>query len=284
MNMFFRATETSPTVELTYTQLRALVRKGEVPPSALVCDLLLTQNEWWTIDNLRLFHQSSPHDHPPGERLRKSDAARAKRRAEEEEDSQHLMQLLDDYCEGNLLERSLGLAPLENLLADPGVIGASRLWILPSFFGEEAWTLEFRENDLGVEIVSAQQSIWYQEFADSTPDLRVDPSTTKRRLAYARAPSPMKAWWRFLELAMDAPDTAARLRDGTSFRHQVLGPTQAIDVCWFNPRMVPNQAALILAYWECLQEAGLLSRIPTSSLFPSSEPPSPRRGFGDEEK
>jgi hypothetical protein len=53
--MLFRATESSEAIELTYTQLRDMVRTGDVSPSALVRDPLLTRNEWWTIDNLRLF-------------------------------------------------------------------------------------------------------------------------------------------------------------------------------------------------------------------------------------
>ena len=66
--MLYRESADSEPLEVTTNELRARVRAGLVAPTALVRDPLLTPDEWWTIDNLRLFH-NSPFGGNPSEKV-----------------------------------------------------------------------------------------------------------------------------------------------------------------------------------------------------------------------
>jgi hypothetical protein len=67
-----------------YDEFKERIRKGEVSPGDQVQDRVLTNDQWWTVDNLRIFHRLSPSRHVKGPHLvAREKAEEEKRRLEE---------------------------------------------------------------------------------------------------------------------------------------------------------------------------------------------------------
>ena len=60
MNIILKTHGTGETVVIGYNEFKDRIRKGEVFPEDQVQDRVLTNDEWWTVDNLRIFHNLSP--------------------------------------------------------------------------------------------------------------------------------------------------------------------------------------------------------------------------------
>ena len=67
----FRLNEEDKAHEISLDELKARIASSEIGPKALVCDRVLTNGEWWSLDNLNLFHTHSPVHHEAGGHLRK---------------------------------------------------------------------------------------------------------------------------------------------------------------------------------------------------------------------
>ena len=79
MEIFFKNRETGEVTTLPYNEFKDGIRKGEVLPQDEVQDRVLTNNEWRTVDNLRIFHKLSPDRYPSGPYLAARERAEAER-------------------------------------------------------------------------------------------------------------------------------------------------------------------------------------------------------------
>jgi hypothetical protein len=70
---------TGETRVISYDEFKERVRRGEILPEDQVQDRILTNDQWWTVDNLRIFHRLCPIRYTKGPHLV------ARERGEEEE-------------------------------------------------------------------------------------------------------------------------------------------------------------------------------------------------------
>ena len=77
MEIFFKVHKTGKISPLDYNEFKDRILKGEVLPQDEVQDRVLTNNEWRTVDNLRIFHHLSLRRHPSGPHLAARERAEA---------------------------------------------------------------------------------------------------------------------------------------------------------------------------------------------------------------
>jgi hypothetical protein len=80
MSIILRTHATGETRVISFEDFKERVRAGEIFPKDQVQDRVLTNNQWWTVDNLRLFHRLCPIHYTKGPFLV------AREKAEEEQD------------------------------------------------------------------------------------------------------------------------------------------------------------------------------------------------------
>jgi hypothetical protein len=285
--MEYRASSADTTRTLTWDEFHAMIRRGEVAPSALVRARAVTDDDWWTADNLCVFHRESPVKYPFGEHLA-TQLERARRKKEREARLYDALRPYFDACERPwMVEDCYGLTPLEVITTEPAVCGASRLTIsaalapeyivtcaLTSFGPEYIVTCAFTSRELEVEAVtgsmSARTALWLQWFRpELVPDLEYEPPANVppleiRRatmvLPLERAPRPFRSWEVLLELTRAAPACDNQAFDGASFVHELRGGDVRLRATWSNPRrdVDPPQCGLVAAYRELLTATALV--------------------------
>jgi hypothetical protein len=127
--LHIRRTATAEPEDLTWQAPEAAIATGQLGPQVLVCNEVVTHTEWWTLDDLRFFHRGSPVRHPPGNRLE----AELQAEKQQEEESRRASEQMKAWHRGSLIEEQLRLRALDRIVAAPGVLGATRLFVLPDF-------------------------------------------------------------------------------------------------------------------------------------------------------
>jgi hypothetical protein len=111
----FRSAPTEPVLKLTWDEFEQMVRRGQVTPSDLVRARVITGDDWWTADNLALFHRTSAVKHPHGKHLAAEvEAKRLRRQRDWHETITYL-----HYHSARDAEIALRLLPLPVVVADP---------------------------------------------------------------------------------------------------------------------------------------------------------------------
>src|SRR5262245_21735799 len=220
-----------PPLDIPVEDFDRLTRAGEIPPDALVWGKFLTGGEWRSADNLRRFHKNSPRPCPHGPILEEE----LRREAVERRRSERLAHLHREYSEGSLLEDRFGLPPLSSLAVAPGVVGAARLLVRPSFTPESVVTLIYRRDGLQVEGAKGSENLWYAlahlihsaeaEGAPAEEALPPIEGWVRLRVEWSmsapEARDAFLAWDDFLERARQADDFRGVMVDGTGYRHKV---------------------------------------------------------------
>lgn len=273
--MEYRASSTSPTQTLTWDEFHAMIRRGEVAPTALVCARVITGDDWWTADNLSVFHRESPVKYPLGHHLA-AELDRLRRQREREARIYAALRPYYEACEQPwMVEDCYGITPLEVLVTEPTVIGASRLTISAAFAPEYIVTCAFTSRELQIEAVTgsmpAATALWFQWFRpELVPELDYDPPANVPALEIhratmvlplERAPRPFRSWQLLLTLTRAAPDCRNSALDGVSFFHELRGGDVRLRAGWTNPTREddPGQFALVAAYRKLLKGTGLVA-------------------------
>jgi len=281
LDIQIKETETSTTMMVGLYELKARIQRGEARPDVLVCDRVLTNNEWWTLDNLNIFHNNSPIKYPPGRHLREKQDIQQQRN-----DAQaRWWQLIEEYRSGNLLEQRFNLASLADLHAQHGVVGITRLWILPSFEPERVFTFIYEEDSILIHAAQGQTSLWqslpqvdsvngvWQEIAREP----FDPSQIVSRHAKIplnELPEILNQWNNLVTATRLATSCNSLCIDGISFRHSLFGAAE-FNAYWCNPAedIHPLQCTLLKAYRRCAAIAQLeqfwKGPTPNSSSLPN---------------
>jgi hypothetical protein len=271
--MEYRASSTGPTRTLTWDEFHAMIRRGEVAPSSLVRARVITGDDWWTADNLCVFHRESPVKHPFGHLA--AELERARREGERQARLDAALRPYYDACnQGWVVEDCYGLTPLEVVVMQRAVIGASRLTVSAAFAPEYIVTCAFTSREIEVEAVTgsmpARTALWLQWFRpELVPGLEYVPPADVpaleiRRatmvLALDRAPQPFRSWEVLLGLTRAAPDCENPVFDGVSFAHDLRGGDVRLTAGWTNPKrdVDTRQFALVAAYRELLVATGLV--------------------------
>jgi hypothetical protein len=272
--MDYRASPTSPTQTLTWDEFHAMIRRGEVAPDSLVRARVVTGVDWWTADNLAVFHRESPVKYPLGPHL----AAELERVRLEKERRTRISTALQPFyeaCENPwMLEDCYGLTPLEVVLTQPDVVGVSRLTISASFAPEYVVTCAFTARDVHIEAVTgsmdARSALWFQWFRpELAPELEYEPPADAPALEIRRAtmvvplpeaPGPFRSWEVLLAATRVAPSCHNSALDGVGFSHELRAGDVRLVAGWSNPRRDtdPRQFALIGAYREVLEATRLV--------------------------
>jgi hypothetical protein len=266
LDIQFKETESAPAMVVGYYDLKDQIARGDVGPKSLVCDRVLTHGEWWTLDNLNFFHKTTPIRHPAGPLLQQ----RQNLCREREEKEKRSWQLQSAYIHGNLIEESFHLSPLAELIKGKNVPGATRLFVLRSFEPERIFTFIFAKDCIHIEAVQGQTSLWYSlpqvcsingvwtESAgkpfDSAQILKAS-----NEIGLDVAPVQLKSWSELLAATQAATDCSNRRVDGSTFRHQLCSPHEALSAAWNNPDAKQDvfQSQLLMAYFNCLETAKL---------------------------
>jgi len=257
--MFFRRNQKSETIEVTYAQMRALVGQGDVPPDAMVCDPLLTQGQWWTIDNLRLYHQCSPEPHLPGKHLLIHDAAR---KAMEADLAAAQLQREPDSPLKDFLGMRVALPSLGWLSEEPGLLGASRLTVHHRVF---VVTLIFKPSAIEVERMFETYPPVPFGWQDDEGKRFREAVVEKGQLAYEETHELMRSWSHFVSFARDAEvDGTNEPPSEAPILHELFDPGEPNEVIesyqWLSGlRGNRRRTELVQAYGECLEAAGLES-------------------------
>jgi hypothetical protein len=273
--MEYRASLTSPPRTLTWDEFHAMIRRGEVAPNSLVRAHVITGDDWWTADNLSVFHRESPMKYPVGPHLA-AELERVRLAREREAQRYAAMRPFYEACELPwMLEDCYGITPLEVVVTEPAVIGASRLTISPSFAPECVVTCAFTSREIRVEAVTgsmdARTALWFEcyrlgllpdrelEPREDVPALEVWRATTV--LPLGKAPPPFRSWEVLLAVSRAAPSCRNQALDGARFSHDLRGGDVHLRAGWANPArdVNPQQVALVAAYRRVLKATGLVA-------------------------
>jgi hypothetical protein len=272
--MEYRATATDPPRTLAWDEFEAMVRGGEVAPTALVRARVITGDDWWTADNLSLFHRASPVRYPLGHRLSMELEREQRRKEREERMLAALAPYFESYDNGSFVEDCFRVTPLATLVAEPTVVGASRLITMESFVPEYIVTCTFTRQELRVEAVTATTPAMgtmpplprelVEELWDKPPKV-FDPRDIRSAttvLALEQVPQPFRSSETLFHAARTASSYENPAMDGTSYWHKVRGADVHIEARWENPEPDGDtgQLALVAAYAKLLAATGLKVR------------------------
>lgn len=262
----YRLSEDDKAREVSLEEIKTHIAAGKIGPKALVFDRVLTNNEWWTFDDLNIFHKNSPADHPPGDRLRK------KREVEEHrnEAQKRSWTMLAAYMEGSLIDERYNLTALPEISRQQGDVTVARLYVLRSFDAESIFTFSFDSKNISVEAVCGATSLWrsipqvgstngmWKETV-STPFEASHIMRSVVALDLAQAPEIFHQWEGIEEVVRLAPNCTTAALDGVGYRHQFFSANGLQAAEWRNPDPVRHaaQTKLIEAYRELVKLAGL---------------------------
>ncbi|MDJ0607718.1 MAG: hypothetical protein QNJ67_01980 [Kiloniellales bacterium] len=255
--MEFRPTPQDEPVELTFEEFDELVRAGTVRPKAQYRSKW-TNYEWRPVDRIPRFLRLIP----PGYKYEDELKERRAEIAESLLQAERQAEFYETYVSGELIESCYGLEPLEKVALDPGVVGAARFIILPSFATERVVTFRFGPKSLSLEGVVGEESVFHAVAKAGLPRRPYESRLVHLQgdLGYYEAPAPFTSWETFVDKAVDAPSCFAFVLDGVGYAQRVLVKGEVVAVRWFNPgheREHARQTALVRAYCECLRKAGM---------------------------
>jgi hypothetical protein len=281
--MEYRATATDPPRTMAWDEFETMVGRGEVAPTALVRARVITGEDWWTADNLSLFHRVSPVKYPFGQYLVAELERKRQRQEQAARETAFFAPYYRAYEDGSLIEDFYDLTPLATLVAGPAVMGASRLIVMPSFAPERVVTCVLTPSGVRVDAVTAMTTVLgsilsplfegtgeesrfvgtgkasREELRMACPPELIRSATTE--LTFDRAPRLFRSWEALVDAVHVAPTCHGRgVLDGTYYRHIVRGGDVHVDTKWDSPRLGPDpgQTALVAAYAELVAATGLV--------------------------
>lgn len=262
------------TIDIDYDDLKAMISRGEIGPSVLIKGHILTDDEWRTIDNLRIYHRYSPEAHPLGEKLQD------KREFEQRMSISSTIQgaLCSSYLQGNLIEASYYLSSLEGIVRDQKALGASRLLYITSSEPEKILTFVFKQDVVRIDAVmgvvqlrsSFRRLIYWALNTVGTNEMTITPFQYDQQIRKSHSiktknlPKPIHSWGDLVTHSLEAGECADALRvDGggvsEAFRHKVVDDEISIDVEWVCPMPHKDAAQLEIVQWyrDCSKRVGL---------------------------
>ncbi len=263
----FRSAPTEPVLKLTWDEFEQMVRRGQVAPTDLVRANVITGDNWWTADNLALFHRTSAVKYPYGQYLAAEVEAKRVRRKRD------WHQGITDMGYHGLRdsEQALRLLPLPLAVAEPGVLAASRFITSPSFRRSRIVTCVYVASELRVEVITpplgaSSSHLECPLTADAEwatcPTVHLPVVLVSRATAsveWARAPEPFRSPDALVAAARRAIPCWTHTLDGVGYQHLVMRGTELLYANWSNPRRREHveQLALVAAYESLLASTGL---------------------------
>ncbi len=254
----FRSAPTEPALKLTWDEFERMVRRGQVKPTDLVRARVITGDDWWTADNLAVFHRNSKVKHPYGQQL--AAEVDAKKRRAEVDWQERITDL--EYHWITDFEHGLRLMPLPLVVAEPGVLAASRFIARPSFRADQIVNCVYTESEIRVELITASvrgrsPHLHCELTGDGTwaacPTLQLPLIPVRRETAAIepqRAPRLLRSARAVNAAAKRAPPCSTMTLDGVGYHHFVMNPTHMLYAYWRNPRGEEHarQLELVAAY------------------------------------
>jgi hypothetical protein len=256
-----RESESGAVQEVILDDLKERIRTGELGPKVQLKDGYWTANEWWTLDNLRLFHSSSPNYHTPGPHL----AAKLHRESEKEaaEESVRAWQKkVSESLPDDFLERCYGTKKLSALWAERRSVGIARLVERPAFGYPRFTTLFYGSNSAEAEVIETKQNPYssvgaaygapwlplpdWSKTATEFSELYVD--LWKSDTNHRKLPNVFRSWVTFVETCRKADDCSTPTLDGIGFIHEILDADVHVTAAWSNPS--PREHALQISLVE----------------------------------
>ena len=252
--------ETVP-IEIDLDTFEDLVRRRIIKPSSLFHDRVLSMGQWWSVDNLRLFHRNTNWEHPIGSHLAEQFAR------EEEKELEYRRRFEELKKRPRPQPVAYRLPGMEDIAGPADVIAVCRLIIYGSWLGQRVATVAVRERALDLEILHV--TVDYESLEPVPNECWSQPRHAV--LPIAQAPDCFREFQSFLALSQSAKDSSLLLCDGTSYRHLVWYDSVRIDTRWDNPGVVivrtwektppiiqPDPAwTIVRAYDELMSRAGI---------------------------
>jgi hypothetical protein len=257
--MELRLTPDGDPIELSIDDFKELVRGGSVHPNAQFRDKGTAK--WISVTTNSSFLRNIPVNYKYQNKLECLCAKAAEERRKDEEMKARLWGLYDEYP-GCSVEKLYGISPLNKVYLETGAVGAARLIVFPSFAAERVFTFIFRSNCVCIESVyGPHPTNLYRKFEPGS--LEPQPCSYKvtrlrAELGYSSLPEPFQSWEAFRHRAVDLQSCECLCFDGASFLQKVLVDDEIQYAHWSNPdEGFPDQAAMVDAYAECIEKAGL---------------------------
>ena len=259
--MLVRIDLETPSIEMDLDTFVDLVRRGIVRPSSLIHDRVLSMGEWWSADNLRLFHRNTNWEHPIGSHL----AEQFAREEEKERQNRRRFEEIEKLPRAQPI--AYRLPGLEDIAGPADIIAVCRLIIYGSWLGQRVATVVVRKQALDLEILPV--TVDYSSLEPVPNECWSEPR--RAVLPMAQTPQCFREFESFLALAQSAKSSSTLLCDGTSYRHLVWYGSVRIDTRWDGPGVVfvngwdntppvirPDPAwTIVLAYNECMTRGGI---------------------------
>ena len=260
----FRLNEEDKAHEISLDKLKTRIASSEIGPKALVCDRVLTNGEWWSLDNLNLFHTHSPIHYEAGGHLRK--------KQQMQEEKKYAKKVRDDWEDrvftslpDAFTESCLGFESFGAILTNREAIGVIRLIRRPAFGGIDGVTIIYERNEVLVLAASSDKNpistltaSTIEQVNSEIPDWNLlskdffarEVKSRKRRVAVQSLLPPLNGWLEVKAAVLLAPDCRTPTLDGYTFFHSASDRDWRTASTWANPRydLTPAQAKLVDAY------------------------------------
>jgi hypothetical protein len=255
-------------LEISTDEFKQMVGEGKIGPKTLVRGKFSTDGVWRTADNVRLFHRCSPTRYPFGEHLLAEEQKDELRQAELDK----LAAIRAAYMHGDLIEEIYNVRKMLDLTSEPGVIGAARLIVCPSFHPERIVTVVFAAAEVRIEAIKGSRSLWFslpqlanRYSGEGAIETQSAPFSSDEAVHLHRIVGIPDCQFRFVSwdalsaLARMAPSCSSLMTDGIAYRHKVVLDTGVLDATWLNPEKEghPRQVELVREYLTLMQLTGL---------------------------
>ncbi|MBC8002929.1 MAG: hypothetical protein H7X97_10115 [Opitutaceae bacterium] len=264
----FRLNEEDKAHEMSLDELKARIASGTIGPKALVCYRVVTNGEWWSLDNLNLFHTHSPVHHEAGGHLRKKRQMQDEKQYAEKVQADWTRKVLESLPE-TIVDDCLGFEPFERILGSSETIGVTRLIRCPAFGGIVGVTIVFKKSESLVLTATAAKNPKYKltaptiEWINSEiPNWKVlakrflaeEVKRQEKHLPLQSLLTPLNNWSDAKTAVQLAPNCVTPTLDGYIYFHRASELGWKMTSSWSNPRhdLTPVQAKLVDAYMPFL--------------------------------
>jgi len=260
----FRLNEAAKVHEVPLEELKSRIASGEIGPKSLVRDRILTNEEWWTLDNLNLFHHHSPVHHDAGPHLRRKRQLEDERKCITQIQAEWTLKVMASLPL-NFIDDCLGFETFDRILSRSATIGVSRLVRCPAFGGIDGVSIVMKRDEALIVTVVSSVNPKYRLAApviervnSQIPDwmsLAKRFSAEKVKRSERSSPirslrPPLNNWADCRAAAKIASDCRTPTLDGYTFLYSAAEAGWKTSATWHNPRhdLTPIQARLVEAH------------------------------------
>lgn len=161
MKITLKNSQTDSSYDLEYEEFKTRIQNGELEPTVLIKDKVMSDNEWLSLDNLGMFHKLSPKQYPKGNLLLEKEEQKQQRDLQ----SKELLKKFKEYSNKDNLEKILKQKALPSLMGS-NIQGIARFICSPSFHPESITTFIYTATNVKVQYAQGKTSLW-----DSIPQL-----------------------------------------------------------------------------------------------------------------